>query len=70
MKSIVLNVEGMSCSHCEKAITGALGKIDGVEEVKVDIEGKTVSVTFNESKIELDRINAAIEDQGYDVLRT
>ncbi|MFA9381550.1 MAG: cation transporter, partial [Acetanaerobacterium sp.] len=35
METIVLKVEGMSCSHCEKAIMNAVNALDGVSEVTV-----------------------------------
>lgn len=45
MKTI--KVKGMSCQHCVKAVTKALGEIDGVSEVKVDLaKGEA---TFNET---------------------
>lgn len=65
MKSIVLKVEGMSCGHCVNSIEGALKKIGAAG--KVDLEGKTVAVEFDESKLTEDAIRSAIEDQGYDV---
>ncbi|MFD0870128.1 Copper chaperone CopZ [Chlamydia abortus] len=65
MKSIVLKVEGMSCNHCVNSIEGALKKIGAAG--KVDLEGKTVAVEFDESKLTEDAIRSAIEDQGYDV---
>lgn len=65
MKSIILKVEGMSCNHCVNSIEGALKKIGAAG--KVDLEGKTVAVEFDESKLTEDAIRSAIEDQGYDV---
>ncbi|HEY5555984.1 cation transporter [Acetobacterium sp.] len=41
-KKIILNVEGMSCAHCEKAVKNAVGELDGVESVTVDLPRKTV----------------------------
>ncbi len=67
MESIVLNVEGMSCSHCSNAVTKAVGALDGVSGVQVALENKTVSVTFDTNKLTVDKIKSAIEDQGYDV---
>ena len=38
MEEIKLTVEGMSCSHCRRAVEEALKGIDGVEKVQVDLE--------------------------------
>ncbi len=67
MESKVLNVEGMSCDHCVKSISSALSAINGVNDVKVDLAQKTVSVVFESSKTGLDKIKDAIADQGYEV---
>ncbi|MBJ6360475.1 copper chaperone CopZ [Paenibacillus sp. GCM10012307] len=65
MKEVTLQVAGMSCNHCVKAVEGALQPL-GVQG-KVDLADNKVKVSFDESKVSLDQIKAAIEDQGYDV---
>lgn len=40
MNKITLKIEGMSCSHCEKAVTDGVGELAGVESVIVDLVGK------------------------------
>lgn len=65
---LVLNVEGMSCSHCEHAVKTAVGALDGVENVAVDLKGKKVTVTCDPGKVTPEQIKTAIEDQGYDVV--
>jgi copper chaperone len=44
VQKTILTVEGMSCNHCKAAVKKALKKIEGVEEVNVDLVGKKVSV--------------------------
>jgi copper chaperone len=68
MKNVVLNVHGMSSSHCENAVKKAVGSLDGVSSVTVDLAGKTVTVAYDEAKVALDSIKSAIDDQGYDVV--
>ncbi len=68
MEKVILNVEGMSCSHCENAVKKAVGGLDGVGEVMVDLKGKTVTVAYDATKLSLDSIKNEIEDQGYDVV--
>jgi len=65
---LVLNVNGMSCSHCEHAVKTAVGALDGVENVAVDLKGKKVTTQYDPSKVNPDQIRSAIEDQGYDVV--
>ena len=61
-----LNVQGMSCAHCENAIKKAVTAIDGVTAVTVNLKGKTVTVTHDE-KVMTAHIKREIEEQGYDV---
>lgn len=68
MEKVILNVDGMSCEHCVKAVNGAVGDLPGVSGVAVDLEGKTVAVEFDASKVSVDEIKAEIEDQGYDIV--
>lgn len=68
MEKAVLKVEGMSCEHCVKAITKAVGTLSGVSGVLVDLKGKTVTVEYDPAKNHLDKIKSEIEDQGYEIL--
>ena len=66
MKKTLL-VEGMSCGHCEKAVKGALGELDGVKNVLVNLDTKEVQVEGD--NLEDSILKAAIEDAGYDVIK-
>ncbi|SHH54157.1 Cu+-exporting ATPase [Sporobacter termitidis DSM 10068] len=63
----VLNVNGMSCSHCEKTVIKHVGALDGVSSVLVDLEGKQVTIEFEPEKVSLEHIKETIEEQGYNV---
>ncbi|MDK8192903.1 copper ion binding protein [Paenibacillus sp. UMB7766-LJ446] len=66
MSNITLNVTGMSCNHCVKSVEEAV-KNAGANG-KVDLAAGTVAVEYDEQKVNVDQIKAAIEDQGYDVV--
>ncbi|KAF6573665.1 copper ion binding protein [Paenibacillus sp. SEL3] len=66
MAQVTLNVEGMSCNHCVKAVEGALEKVGATG--KVSLEMKQVNVEYDESKLNVEALKTAIEDQGYDVV--
>ncbi|UMY55262.1 MULTISPECIES: copper ion binding protein [Paenibacillus] len=66
MAQVTLNVEGMSCNHCVKAVEGALEKVGAT--AKVSLETKQVNVEYDESKLNVEALKTAIEDQGYDVV--
>ncbi|MNI67739.1 Copper chaperone CopZ [compost metagenome] len=57
----------MSCGHCVTSVEGAVKKL-GVSG-KVDLNAGSVTLEFDESKVSLDAIKEAIEEQGYDVTK-
>jgi copper chaperone len=59
-----IKVDGMTCQHCVAAVTKALQAIDGIENVRVDLDAGTA--TYEEAApVDLKRIRKAIEDAGY-----
>ncbi len=62
-----ISVPEVHCGHCVSSIEGALGTMAGVDEVTVDLESTSVTVTFQDHHITRDQLVAAIEDQGYAV---
>jgi copper chaperone len=67
VEKVTLNVTGMSCGHCVKAVEGSVGELEGVNSVKVNLEAGTVDVEYNNDAVTLDKIKETIDDQGYDV---
>ena len=67
METTIINVEGMLCEHCVKAVTNAVGALPGVDSVAVDLAAGTVTVEYDAAQTPLDEIKAGIEDQGFDV---
>lgn len=67
MIQTTLEVPEVTCSHCVEAIEGAVGALQGVISVKVDLEEKDVTVEYDESAVQLGAIITAIEGEGYGV---
>ena len=63
MKTVELNIEGMSCGHCVMAVRKELSKLPNttVEDVQI---GKA-KVVIDESKITTQQLAQAIESAGY-----
>ncbi|KIQ62801.1 copper-binding protein [Kitasatospora griseola] len=62
----VFTVSGMTCGHCEKTVGKAIGALDGVEAVQVDVTTGLVTV---DSTVELDdeTVRAAVDEAGYEL---
>jgi copper chaperone len=67
MASTVLNVPDISCEHCERFITNALAPVEGVHSVVVDIPGKQVSVEYDESAVDVEKMKEILADEDYPV---
>lgn len=60
----MFNVEGMSCSHCVRAITQAVQAKDPAASVRVDLAAREVGV---ESSLTEQQVIEAISEEGYGV---
>ena len=69
MESATLVAPDISCEHCQHAIEGAVGKMEGVSTVKVDIPTKSVHIDYDPQKVTLDKIEAVMDDEGYTVAK-
>ncbi|WP_018662643.1 copper chaperone CopZ [Heyndrickxia acidiproducens] len=67
MEKVTLNVQGMSCEHCVKAVKGSVGELAGVKSVDVHLSEGKVDVEFDPNEVALDKVKETIEDQGYEV---
>lgn len=61
-----IKIKGMACSHCVAAVSKALSVIDGVRDVKVDLEQG--QVTFeSEKSVDMNQVKQEIEKAGYEL---
>ena len=59
-------VTGMTCGHCEQAVSSELRTLDGVTDVSVDlVAGGTSSVTVTSTQhLEQAQVAAALDEAG------
>ncbi|SHI35561.1 heavy-metal-associated domain-containing protein [Wenxinia saemankumensis] len=57
-----LHVTGMTCGHCEAAVTRAIHSVDPLAEVTVNRAAERVTV---DSPADPEAVRRAIEDEGY-----
>ena len=66
MKTIKLNLKGMSCASCAQTIDATLKRVEGVHDATVNIANDTGTVSFDETVLTPEEIIKAIKDSGYD----
>ena len=66
--NVVLKIGGMSCASCANAINKSINKLDGVENVDVNLATEKVTINYDSSKLKLSQIRNSIEKLGFKVL--
>ena len=61
---MVLSVPGMTCGHCEAAVTSEVSALDGVSAVAVDLDATTVTASGTSPAPE--RLVAVIQRAAFD----
>lgn len=66
MKTVTLNIEGMTCGGCVNSVTRVLEAIEGVEKAQVDLASGRAVINIAESKTDTAQLIEAIENAGFD----
>ena len=66
MKEIILNVEGMVCTGCEKRVENSLKEIKNVKEVTANHEKNKVIIKM-EDEANINEIKDRIDELGFEV---
>lgn len=66
MLETTYTVTGMTCDHCVRAVTGEVGRLDGVTAVDADLGSGHVRVT-SEAPLDDEAVRAAVAEAGYEV---
>ena len=59
------DIDGMTCASCVGRVTKAVGKVDGVTNVQVNLATETAHVDYDPAVAHLDDVTAAISAAGY-----
>jgi len=66
-EKVQFKIGGMACSFCVASITKALGRMDGVREVSVNIAHEETLIEYEPMKIAPARLKETLLDLGYTV---
>lgn len=67
MTTTTYKVSGMSCGHCEGAVTSEVSALPGVTEVRAAATTGLVTVVSQEPLTE-DAVRAAVDEAGYELV--
>ncbi len=64
-RKLTLEIDGMSCEHCVRAVEKALSELDGIDRCSVSIG--SAKIRFRQEQVDREKIEKAIENAGYTV---
>ena len=67
-EKVVIKIGGMTCATCEKTVTDALQRLDGIIKVSVNLATEKATVTYNPRMISLVEMKKTVDDTGYQYL--
>ena len=60
----IFDVKGMTCGHCERAVTTAIKQLDPAAQITIDRQTNKVEVVSDQNR---EALAAAIREEGYQV---
>lgn len=69
MTTTEFQVTGMTCSHCEQAVSDEVGQIPTVETVEVSAETGRLIITST-APVPDEQVLAAVDEAGYTAARS
>jgi copper chaperone CopZ len=66
-RQVNFTIQGMTCTGCETEVNAELAKVIGVIDYKTSYASKSSIVSFDNSKVDVKAIVAAISNTGYEV---
>jgi copper chaperone CopZ len=72
MKKTTIQLETLTCPSCLQKIGGAVKRLDGVDKDSVEVmfNASRVKLNFNEEDISIEEIEKAINQVGYEVVKS
>ncbi|MFD3455835.1 heavy-metal-associated domain-containing protein [Streptomyces sp. NPDC058691] len=65
--SVTYSVSGMSCGHCESAVSKEVSALPGVTGIEVDAKSGLLTVV-SETPLDDDTVRAAVDEAGYELV--
>lgn len=68
LQHINLDVQGMTCAACTARVERALKKVDGVEDVNVNLATERASIRWQSPSVDVTQLKSAVTKAGYEIL--
>jgi P-type Cu+ transporter len=64
-KHVTIPIEGMTCASCVARIEKAVGKLEGVSTVSVNLATEKADIDYDPARVRISAIKKSISDAGY-----
>lgn len=65
MEKIKFDIQGMTCSSCQAHVERAVRKLEGVQNVNVNLLSNNMTLEYNKEVLDTDKIIKTVIDAGY-----
>jgi len=65
MATTTLKVTGMTCGHCVRSVSTAIGGLEGVRSADVQLETGRATIVYDEAKVTPRDMVGAVLEEGY-----
>ena len=65
MATTTLKVTGMTCGHCVRSVSEAIGSLEGVQSADVQLESGQATVVYDEGRVSPRDLVGAVQEEGY-----
>ena len=64
-KKVAYQVDGMTCSGCERTVQKVITSLQGVKAANADLQTSTVKVEYDPDTVSVEQIKSAVNNVGY-----
>jgi copper chaperone CopZ len=65
MQVAVIDVRGMTCSHCAQTLQRTLAALEGVTQARIDLSRNEAHVTYDGEAVTISRLFHAVTAAGF-----
>lgn len=65
LKEVIIPIEGMTCASCVRAVEKSIDKLDGIEEISINITTNKAYIRYDSAKTRVSNIKQSIKKAGY-----
>lgn len=64
-----LKIGGMTCQGCVRSVETRLSKVAGVESAHVDLAAGSATVEYDDSRVDVGKLIAAVQQIGFEAAK-